>query len=93
MARRSLAAFLAAAITAMMIGFLNVTGLAPPPPLMVEEDVEWLSPETERDPGIDITLLEDAPEDTAEPGEPSLGATSARPGRVRSLLSRLRRRR
>jgi hypothetical protein len=54
MARRSFFALVAALGTAAMVGLSRATGLAPPPPLLSVESVEWLSPEPEDDgdPGL-----------------------------------------
>lgn len=49
MGRRGPKAFLMTVIVALMVGLRESTGLAPPPPILVTERVEWLSPESEKE--------------------------------------------
>lgn len=62
---------------AVMVGLRESTGLAPPPPKLVTEEVEWLSPEPEQDDGLDGLLGSPGP---YEPLPPS-PVRAARPSR------------
>ena len=62
---------------AAMVGLRESTGLAPPPPKLVTEEVEWLSPEPERNDELDGLL---GPPDPYEPPPPSpVGAAHPSP--------------
>ena len=52
MARRSVSTLLITAMVAMMVGMREATGIGPPPPTLTTEEIEWLSPEPENDPGL-----------------------------------------
>ena len=60
---------------AAMVGLRESTGLAPPPPKLVTEEIEWLSPEPEQDPGLDGLL------GSPDPVEPPSPVRTARPSR------------
>ena len=49
MARRSLSTILATLIVAVMVGVREASGIAPPPPTLSTEEIEWLSPELDHD--------------------------------------------
>lgn len=62
---------------AVMVGLRESTGLAPPPPKLVTEEVEWLSPEPEQNDGLDGLL---GSPDPCEP-PPRSPVRAARPSR------------
>ena len=66
MARRNITTFLISMTVAVMVGIREATGLAPPPPTLGSEEVVWLSPERDGDPGI-FVVLEDPEPQTTEP--------------------------
>ena len=93
MSRRRLSTFLAALLTAVMVGIRDSTGLAPPPHIFTTEEVHWLSPELENEFDDVITIEEPAGPD--EVSEPPPAASSSRRGplrAVRRLLARMMRR-
>ena len=61
MARRSLWTFLMALVVSVMVGLREATGIGPPPPTLSTEEIHWLSPELDNDPGMDIVISDDAP--------------------------------
>lgn len=72
-----LASRFATVLAAAMIGMAESTGLAPPPPIMFEEEIEWISPDGDEEPGLPFDLsFDDGPE-------------SSKPGWIGSHLGRL----
>lgn len=93
MSRRRMSTFLAALITAVMVGIRDSTGLAPPPPLFVTEEVHWLSPELDNELDGMITIAESAEADEMKYQPPAASASRRGPLRtVRTLLARMMRR-
>ncbi len=58
MSKRTVSTFLAALLTAMMFGMRDATGMAPPPPLFVTEEIHWLSPELDGDPDTSVSFAD-----------------------------------
>ena len=83
---RSISTVVLTLTVAVMVGVREATGLAPPPPALGNEEIVWLAPERDGDPGY-FLVLED-PEFT-EAG-PAAATPPARPGLLRRLLTRLR---
>lgn len=87
MARRSVPAFLIAMTVAVMVGIREATGLAPPPPTLSNEEVVWLSPEREGDPGLFVVFEDPEPEAVEASADHS---TTPRGSVFRRILTRLR---
>ncbi len=93
MSRRSVSTFLAALLTALMVGMRDSTGLAPPPPLFITEEVHWLSPELDDELDGMITFEESPEPDEVKYEPPAASAAGRGPLRaVRALLARMMRR-
>ena len=90
MSRRKLSTVLAALVAAVMIGIRDSTGLAPPPPIFVAEEVHWLSPELDDELDGMVTIAESA--EHHEVRTRPLGVSASRRS-IRALLSRMIRRR
>lgn len=87
MARRSISTLLITLTVAMMVGMREATGLAPPPPTLGNEEIVWLSPEREGDPGLFIVFENPEPE-VVEPA--AHGSAAPRDGVFRRLMMRFR---
>ncbi|MEM7414412.1 MAG: hypothetical protein AAF389_02880 [Gemmatimonadota bacterium] len=87
MSRRSMRAVAAAALFGVMVGIRESTGLAPPPPTLTTERVEWLSPDRP-DAGGFFLVLEDPEVTDADPVEVSARKPSAVRRWVRALRGR-----
>ena len=85
MARRSISTLFLSLLVAVMVGIRESTGLAPPPPMLGTEEIEWLSPEREDNPGLFI-VFED-PEPTVAPTTPE---APRRAGALHRLLALFR---
>jgi len=93
MSRRRLSTFLAALLTAVMVGIRDSTGLAPPPYVFKTEEVHWLSPELENEFDGMVTIEEPAEPDEVASQTPAASPSRRRPFRaVRRLLARMMRR-
>ena len=66
--RTFLASRFATLLAAALIGMAESTGLAPPPPIMFEEEIEWISPDGEEDPELPFDLLFEDGSDTSKEG-------------------------
>ena len=77
MARRSVSTLLITAIVAVMVGIRDATGIGPPPPTLSTEEIEWLSPERENDPGLLVVLEEPAPVEARVESDPEVGTRPA----------------
>ncbi len=58
----------AALLAAALIGMAESTGIAPPPPIMFEEEIEWISPDCDEEPQLPFDLLIDDGSDVSKPG-------------------------
>ena len=45
-------------LAAAMVGMANSTGLAPPPPIMIDEEIEWLAPGIDDDSGLELDFVD-----------------------------------
>lgn len=71
-----------------MVGFRDATGLAPPPPTLTTEVVEWLSPEPDEDEEL-IVVFEDPSPFTA--ADHTAARVQGRQGLVARTVAALRR--
>ncbi len=93
MSRRRLSTFLAALLTAVMVGIRDSTGLAPPPHIFTTEEVHWLSPELDNELDGMITIAESAEPDEVTYQPPAASASRRGPlHAARTLLARMMRR-
>ena len=61
----------AALLAAALIGMAQGTGMAPlPPPIMFEQEIEWLSPDGDKEAQLpfDLSLDDGSDASTSEPG-------------------------
>lgn len=58
---RRLSSLLMSMIVAVMVGIRESTGLAPPPPLLITEEIEWLSPGSDDEPEADVYFQDPEP--------------------------------
>ncbi len=60
----------AALLAAALIGMAESTGIAPPPPIMFEEEIEWIAPDRDEEPQLpfDLSLDDGSNSSTGEPG-------------------------
>ncbi len=58
----------AACLAVALIGMAESTGMAPPPPIMFEEEIEWISPDGDEEPQLPFDLLIDDGSDASKPG-------------------------
>ena len=72
-----LASRFATLLAAALIGMAESTGIAPPPPIMFEEEIEWISPDGDEDSELPFDLVLDD------------GTDVSKPGRIASHLNRL----
>ena len=63
-------------IAAAMLGIAESTGLAPPPPIEVDEEVHWLAPEPEGDGQPDLAVRPPGPEELTAPDRVSASERS-----------------
>ena len=88
MARRRVSAFGIAVLTGLMLGLREGTGLAPRPPLIVTEEVHWLSSGLDHEPDFDYRFGP-VPEDKVGVDEgPNEGVPRGRMGALKSLIGR-----
>ena len=72
-----LASRFATLLAAALIGMAESTGIAPPPPIMFEEELEWIAPDADRDAELPFELSLDD------------GTDVSKPARIASHLNRL----
>ena len=63
-----LASRFATLLAAALIGMAESTGIAPPPPIMFEEEIEWIAPDGDRDAELPFELSLDDGTDASKPG-------------------------
>ncbi len=64
-----LASRFATLLAAALIGMAESTGIAPPPPIMFEEEIEWIAPDADGDAELPFELLLDDGTDVSKPGQ------------------------
>ncbi len=90
MARRGFSTLAVSLVVAVMVGVRESTGLAPPPPTLMTEEIEWLSPERP-DAGGFYVVYEDPEPMESEGAAPPPRVRTGRLGRwMRALAPRLR---
>ena len=62
-----LASRFATLLAAALIGMAESTGIAPPPPIMFEEEIEWIAPDGNGDQELPFELLLDDGTDVSKP--------------------------
>lgn len=80
-----LASRLAALLAAVLIGMAESTGMAPPPLIMFDGEIEWISLDRDEETGLPFELLLDP----VEKNDADSDAGKRDPGRSRSHVSRL----
>ena len=63
-----LASRFATLLAAALIGMAESTGIAPPPPIMFEQEIEWLSPDGDEETGLPFEVSFGDGPDTSKPG-------------------------